>query len=1005
MRTFFRRAAAFVLCAALLIPTALASDALGSRIYSYTLPICDDTSLTREVMWSASRSDLRTENYVTYKPSASVSPKVSYGSSVLAKQTVSSMAKDLEKGGDRVLSGINGDYFVMATGDPLGLVVTDGILRSSASYLNALGFRADGTAVIGKPDLTLRADFKGYSLKISDINKIRSTGGYYLFTDDFGATTQNTQPGVDVILSPVVKTEGQAVKGADGVALTTSNSLKIGSLVSCQVEKVVEATGATSIPKGKFILSIANTGGEWLQEMARSLKPGDTLNLEVYSADTRWNSVDCAVGAMYRILSGGKVASGLDASTAAPRTAVGVKADGSVIFYTIDGRQSGYSVGATIQAVAQRLAELGCTEAVLLDGGGSTTLVSTYPDYGTSSIVNKPSEGTSRSVTNAIFLVSNLDPTGKAARLYVTPTSLTLLAGATTQCVATCIDSGWYPMDSLPGAVTWSAEDGTVSDSGLFTAPAKTGVYTVTAQSGGVSGSTNIQVYDTPDSIYVTNKATGKNVSTLTLTPGQKVDLDAVASYRTVGLTGGDTCFTWTVDPSLGTIDANGVFTAGNVSGTGKIKVAAGKYAVTMSVTVNAPPQVSLLADFEGNSTYFTSAAAKLALEDTANQVQYGRQSLKTDYTLKSGTAVLAAQQDLTDTDRYLSLWVYGDQSGNTLSAAFSDENGQPLTQALTTLNFTGWKQVTGAVPAGAVSFEGLSLSGSKTSGTLWLDQVTLSNQKDRDSQAPAVSLSVQGSSVTAKITDNAKNALSQDRITLTVDGQSVPFSFNASSGTLTATLSGLGKDLHRVTVTAADCCGNLGRGAATLEGTSPNPFADMNGHWAAGMTGRLNQLGIISGVTVGSQTYFYPNRSITRGDFALMTARWLGLDLDDYQNVQLPYADQSQIPSWDVNAVKALYQLGIMQGSQGSDGSLRANARSSITRAEAMTILSRTQAKGYAQASLSAFSDAGQVPAWSETHVASLVGQQVVSGSNGQLRPQAPVSRAEVAKLLFTLW
>ena len=480
MRTFFRRAAAFVLCAALLIPTALASDALGSRIYSYTLPICDDTSLTREVMWSASRSDLRTENYVTYKPSASVSPKVSYGSSVLAKQTVSSMAKDLEKGGDRVLSGINGDYFVMATGDPLGLVVTDGILRSSASYLNALGFRADGTAVIGKPDLTLRADFKGYSLKITDINKIRSTGGYYLFTDDFGATTQNTQPGVDIILSPVTKTEGQAVKGADGVDLTSSNSLKIGSLVSCQVEKVVEATGATSIPKGKFILSIANTGGEWLQEMARSLKPGDTLNLEVYSADTRWNSVDCAVGAMYWILSGGKVASGLDASTTAPRTAVGVKADGSVIFYTIDGRQSGYSVGATIQAVAQRLAELGCTEAVLLDGGGSTTLVSTYPDYGTSSIVNKPSEGTSRSVTNAIFLVSNLDPTGKAARLYVTPTSLTLLAGATTQCVATCIDSGWYPMDSLPGAVTWSAEDGTVSDSGLFTAPAKTGAVSYT---------------------------------------------------------------------------------------------------------------------------------------------------------------------------------------------------------------------------------------------------------------------------------------------------------------------------------------------------------------------------------------------------------------------------------------------------------------------------------------------------------------------------------------------
>ena len=66
MKPILRRAAALVLCAALLIPTALASDALGSTIYDYTLDICDGTTLTREVMWSASKSDLRTENYVTY---------------------------------------------------------------------------------------------------------------------------------------------------------------------------------------------------------------------------------------------------------------------------------------------------------------------------------------------------------------------------------------------------------------------------------------------------------------------------------------------------------------------------------------------------------------------------------------------------------------------------------------------------------------------------------------------------------------------------------------------------------------------------------------------------------------------------------------------------------------------------------------------------------------------------------------------------------------------------
>lgn len=1007
MRPILRRAAALVLCAALLTSSALASYALGTRIYSYTLDICDDTTLTREVMWSASRSDLRTENYVTYTPSPSVSPKVSYGASVLTKQSVLSMAKDLEKGGDRVLSGINGDYYVMATGNPLGLVVTDGLLRSSASYLSAIGFDRDGKAIIGKPDLTMRADFKGCSLKISDINKIRDGSGYYLFTDDFGTTTKNTKAGVDVILSPVAVTEGQPVTGTSGASLTTANQLKIGSLVTCQVEQVIEATGATAIPAGKFVLSIIGTGAQWFLEMARSLQPGDTVDIEVFSADSRWNDVDCAVGAMYRLLEDGQVVDGLDASTAAPRTAVGIKADGDVVFYTIDGRQSGHSVGATIQMVAQRLQELGCTDAVLLDGGGSTTMVSTYPDYGSSSAVNSPSEGTPRAVTNAIFLVSNLDPTGQAGSLYVTPTSLTLLAGASTQCTVTALDTGWYPMEDLPGDVTWSAAEGTVSDSGLFTAPAKTGTYTVTAASGGVSGSTRIQVYDTPDSIYVTNKATGKNVSSLTLTPGQTVDLDAAASYRTVKLTGGDPCFSWTVDPAVGTINADGKFTAGQTSGTGTIKVAAGSYAVTIAVTVNAPAQYTLLSDFEGVDLFFQSREAKLTAATASSYVQYGAQSLQADYTLKKeGTAQLTASFPLEDTHRYLSLWVYGDQSGNALSAAFLGADGSALTQSLTTLNFSGWKQVTAAVPAGAATFTGLTLTGSRTTGTLWLDQLVLANQKGWDTTAPTVQLTASGTKLTAQLTDDTKNSLSRDRVTLTVDGQPAAFSFDETAGTLTATLSGLTAGTHQVTVTAADCCGNLGRDSVTVSASAaPTAFADMGSHWAKDYTTCLSAQGILTGIQAGGKTWFYPDRSITRGDFALMTARWLGLDLADYAAVSLPYADAAAIPSWDKNAVQALYALGIMQGSTASDGKVYANAKASITRAEAMTILGRLLPQGYAAAALTGFSDASKVPSWAKDHVATLVALDVVSGSGGTLRPNDTVTRAEVAKLLFTLW
>lgn len=109
------------------------------------------------------------------------------------------------------------------------------------------------------------ADFKGQSLKIADINKIRTNTGFYLFTDDFGNTTKNTQKGVDVILAPN----------------TPGDQLKIGGTVSCTVEQVIEASGATAIPDGKFIMSISNKSGEWLQETIRSLQVGDTVDINI----------------------------------------------------------------------------------------------------------------------------------------------------------------------------------------------------------------------------------------------------------------------------------------------------------------------------------------------------------------------------------------------------------------------------------------------------------------------------------------------------------------------------------------------------------------------------------------------------------------------------------------------------------------------------------------------------------------------------------------------------
>ena len=59
----------------------------------------------------------------------------------------------------------------------------------------------------------------------------------------------------------------------------------------------------------------------------------------------------------------------------APRTAVGIRKDGHILFVTIDGRRGDVSVGATIDELREVMRAMGAVDALNLDGGGSTTLV------------------------------------------------------------------------------------------------------------------------------------------------------------------------------------------------------------------------------------------------------------------------------------------------------------------------------------------------------------------------------------------------------------------------------------------------------------------------------------------------------------------------------------------------------------------------------------------------------------------------------------------------------
>ena len=794
-------------------------------------------------------------------------------------------------------------------------------------------------------------------------------------------------------------------------SLTITNELKVGGRLVCTVDQVLESTGSIEIPAGKLVLTVNQNNNEWLLGQVQSLKAGDQVTIDVTAADTRWEDVVTAIGGFYKIVTGGQVGPDTD-STANPRTAIGIRADGSVVFYTIDGRQSGYSVGATLTQVAQRLIELGCVEAIGLDGGGSTVIGATLPDEETMSILNRPSDGSLRAVTNGIFLVSELEPTEELDHYYVTPYSSLVLSGAQVVLTAIPVDTNGYTF-SDDNTVLWSIQngDGVVSVDGVFTAGSESGTTQVTAASSAAEGTASFTVVKTPDTIAVSNQETGAPVTALALDPMDTVDLTANATWKNMILTSQDTCYTWSADEAIGTVDENGVFTASDVSGTGNLTVRAGDRSLTIPVTVAG--HIQELESFEGGEvTVFTGTdTTVVSLETSADLVRYGRQALRLDYQAgTTGSAAVGAALTIPEGDRYLSLWVYGDGSGNTLTATVTDTAGTASDVVLGTLDFTGWQHLATLLPENAASVTALNVvygGGEKAVGTLYLDQITSGTESAGDETPPTVTVSVADGVLTAYVSDNMDKSFAQSAVTLTWDGASVDFTWEEEAGALTWTLPAEDGRLHRATVTATDQSGNTGRGSVNVtpaDGTSTaqNPFVDMTAHWASPYTTYLYDSGVVQGVDSDAGPLFQPDKNITRGEFALMVARWMGLDLDSYADVELPFADLDTVPSWCLNAMKAMYAEGILKGSL-EGGVLMGRATASISRAEAMTILGRIQGQGYIRQSLT-FSDADQVPAWALSYVETLVGQGIISGYDNLLRPNDSVTRAEVAKMLFFL-
>lgn len=293
-----------------------------------------------------------------------------------------------------VIGGINGDYYNMVVGIPVGAYIRNyEVLSSGLGYGRpVIGFKDNGEVIIDTPcfegfHVLIQSDTGRLKqkLRIDRINGLPySNEGISVFFGDHTQTIASNLPKL-IIDTTEFKTDGYQTR-----------YFGKGSYVS-------QTTDEISVPSGSFVL-VSNDRYvyEWIDE-------GDIVIVQEQPA-CGFEDVRFALGTWEQLVVDGVAVNSMSTGTAPaypnPRTAIGIKDDGTVLLVTVDGRQSTLGMdGMTLYEVADLLVSLGATTGYALDGGGSTTMA-LMDGSGSYDITNHPSDGGLRNLSNAILFVS-----------------------------------------------------------------------------------------------------------------------------------------------------------------------------------------------------------------------------------------------------------------------------------------------------------------------------------------------------------------------------------------------------------------------------------------------------------------------------------------------------------------------------------------------------------------------------------------------------------------------
>ncbi|MFI3115679.1 MAG: phosphodiester glycosidase family protein [Clostridia bacterium] len=953
--------------------------ALIDTTFQNTYEIGDGLTYTH--IYGTNSSGPQSANVLEYSPSSNVIPYVAYGNDIYGGMNILNASNFVENATEQaVLGGINGDFYTLSTGVPLGLVIQDGELKSSDAWQNAIGFKTDGSVVIDRPGMDMKLYFGDEYVQVNYFNKVRTNAYVYLFNEAFGAETKVSTSGTDIILEKI-----------DDNMLTPTSSL------SFKVVDIKKSSSSLAIAENQYILSIDDK----ISEKVPNVAIGDVLTLETKVSNTEWNDVSFAIGGESILLKDGVVQTGLATGTN-PRTAIGVKADGTIVTYEVDGRNSSFSNGLSLTDLALEMQALGCVQAINLDGGGSSSVVVQFAGTNDAVLVNTPSESSLRANSNYIFFLNMQVATGKLDNIYVYPQNDIMLLNASIDVEVLGVDENFY-------AVNISNNENFGSDivDGKYTAT-ETGTQKITATYNGITNSANVLVLDRVDSISVLANNTA--IDNLKITPLDTIDLNATALYKYLSVVSVDESYKWEVFGDIGEIDEQGVFTAGEKGGIGYILVSYGNYSskmITVTVSNTYQPNVEEIATFEENIPFTITNGV---LNSSNLYVANGTKSAMITYdTSSQKKTTLDIDYDVTGY-KYLNFKTLSD--GNSIYANFADETGK-TTQVLADVSNGEFVSLSIEIPEDATTFKGFTITNTnKTFGTAYIDHVTLSNQEN-DNLPPIVVVSAVPSIasslyVTGNIVNCENYTLEASSISILLNGKEEYFAYNEETGDFSYTTSTLRAGLNRLSIVAEDVFGNITIKSYDIESTeavdNQTNFVDIGNVWYTDFVNYSTENGYIVGEPVNNEWYFNPERNMTRAEFAIILARILDLDIENVEET-VTFTNQNDIPYWALPSIKAIYNAGILTGTEDQNGGISFDYSSYITRAEVFAGFGRIIPKGFDTETDVVYSDGGSIPSYAYTHINTLTSIGVLEGYlDNTIRPHSNITRAEICKLIYML-